>query len=110
MMNKTRLYFALTLFVLHLGNLFAGAPELKNVMPNSWQRLVRLTDNEEKEFLKINKKIIEDQKNLIKKTEQSLSEQSLKENSSIFKPDYIRTGRVFTIKKFAIINGYAQNY
>lgn len=31
---------------------FAQAPELKNMMPNSWEKLTRLSEQEEKEFLK----------------------------------------------------------
>ena len=34
-----------------IGTLYAEAPELKNMMPNSWQKLTRLTVDEEKEFL-----------------------------------------------------------
>lgn len=34
-----------------IGSLYAEAPELKNMMPNSWQKLTRLTVDEEKEFL-----------------------------------------------------------
>ena len=37
--------------ILFLGTtLFAQAPELKNMMPNSWQKLTRLSEQEEKEF------------------------------------------------------------
>ena len=35
-----------------IGTLYAEAPELKNMMPNSWQKLTRLEAEEEKEFLK----------------------------------------------------------
>ena len=31
--------------------LYAEAPELKNMMPNSWQKVTRLTEQEEAEFL-----------------------------------------------------------
>ena len=34
-----------------IGSLYAEAPELKNMMPNSWQKLTRLEAEEEKEFL-----------------------------------------------------------
>ncbi len=34
-----------------IGSLYAEAPELKNMMPNSWQKLTRLEVEEEKEFL-----------------------------------------------------------
>lgn len=34
-----------------IATLHAQAPELKNMMPNSWQKLTRLTVDEEKEFL-----------------------------------------------------------
>lgn len=34
-----------------IGSLYAEAPELKNMMPNSWQKLTRLSEEEEKEFL-----------------------------------------------------------
>ena len=30
---------------------FSQAPELKNMMPNSWEKLTRLSEQEEKEFL-----------------------------------------------------------
>jgi len=37
--------------ILFLGTtLFAQAPELKNMMPNSWQKLTRLSEREKKEF------------------------------------------------------------
>ena len=32
--------------------LYAEAPELKNMMPNSWQKVTRLTEQEEAEFLR----------------------------------------------------------
>ena len=32
-------------------SVFAQAPELKNIMPNSWEKLARLSEQEEKEFL-----------------------------------------------------------
>ena len=35
-----------------IATLHAQAPELKNMMPNSWQKLTRLEAEEEKEFLK----------------------------------------------------------
>jgi hypothetical protein len=65
--------------------LSAEVPELKTVMPNSWQRLVQLTDIEEKEFLQINKNIIDNEKELIKTD-------TLKfvYGNSVFSPDYIR--------------------
>lgn len=34
-----------------IATLHAQAPELKNMMPNSWQKLTRLSEEEEKEFL-----------------------------------------------------------
>ena len=34
-----------------IATLHAEAPELKNMMPNSWQKLTRLSEEEEKEFL-----------------------------------------------------------
>ena len=34
-----------------IATLYAEAPELKNMMPNSWQKLTRLSEEEEKEFL-----------------------------------------------------------
>ena len=34
-----------------IGTLYAEAPELKNIMPNNWQKLTRLEAEEEKEFL-----------------------------------------------------------
>lgn len=45
--------------------LFAQAPELKNVMPNSWEKLTRLSEQEEKEFLADNviKQDLEERKN-----------------------------------------------
>lgn len=38
---------------------FAEAPELKNMMPNSWQKLTRLSEQEEKDFF-TNKNVKED--------------------------------------------------
>jgi hypothetical protein len=54
-------------------------------MPNNWQRLVRLTDSEENEFIKMNRKIIDDEKVLIRS-------QVLRfvYGKSIFEPDYIK--------------------
>jgi hypothetical protein len=47
-------------FFLTLGFfLYAEAPELRNVMPNSWQKLTRLSAEEEQEFIKNNNRIIE---------------------------------------------------
>ena len=34
-----------------IATLHAEAPELKNMMQNSWQKLTRLSEEEEKEFL-----------------------------------------------------------
>jgi hypothetical protein len=64
-MNKKNLYFicALILVVLFSNNLFAEAPELKNVMPNSWKKVARLAPEEEAKFLSDNKAIIEKLKN-----------------------------------------------
>lgn len=43
--------YIITAMILFLGTaLFAQAPELKNMMPNSWQKLTRLSGQEEKEF------------------------------------------------------------
>lgn len=47
MKNLLSLIFLFTI----IGSLYAEAPELKNMMPNSWQNLTRLTVDEEKEFL-----------------------------------------------------------
>ena len=45
--------YIITAMILFLGTaLFAQAPELKNMIPNSWQKLTRLSEQEEKEFLK----------------------------------------------------------
>ena len=48
MKNLLSLIFLFTI----IGTLYAEAPELKNMMPNSWQKLTRLEAEEEKEFLK----------------------------------------------------------
>ena len=43
--------YIITAMILFLGTaLFAQAPELKNMIPNSWQKLTRLSEQEEKEF------------------------------------------------------------
>ena len=43
--------YIITAMILFLTTaLFAQAPELKNMMPNSWQKLTRLSEQEEKEF------------------------------------------------------------
>lgn len=42
-----------TFFLCLLQTLFAQAPELKNIMPNSWDKLTRLSEQEEKEFLNL---------------------------------------------------------
>lgn len=43
--------YIITAMILFCGTaLFAEAPELKNMMPNSWQKLTRLSEQEEKEF------------------------------------------------------------
>jgi len=39
-----------TIFLCTFQIIFAQAPELKNMMPNSWQKLTRLSGQEEKEF------------------------------------------------------------
>jgi hypothetical protein len=44
----------------------AEAPELKTVMPNSWQRVTKLSAREENDFLVSNMDLIEKQKNEIK--------------------------------------------
>jgi hypothetical protein len=52
---KSRVYFLiLGLLLLGLGNtgLYAEAAELQNVMPNSWQKVTRLTAEEEQWFIK----------------------------------------------------------
>ena len=40
------------LLVTSVTALYAEAPELKNMMPNSWQKVTRLTEQEEAEFLR----------------------------------------------------------
>ena len=40
------------LLVISTTMLYAEAPELKNMMPNSWQKVTRLTEQEEAEFLR----------------------------------------------------------
>ena len=47
-MKKISLIFAIAFAA---SALFAEAPELKNMMPNSWQKLTRLCEQEENEFL-----------------------------------------------------------
>ncbi|MDR2836166.1 MAG: hypothetical protein LBV69_08255 [Bacteroidales bacterium] len=46
-------------FLLISFSLFAEAQELKSVMPNSWQNIVKLTKDEEQKFLLSNKSIID---------------------------------------------------
>lgn len=48
-MKKTVLTIAAVLLL--AATAFAAAPELRNVMPNSWEKLTRLPAEEEKEFL-----------------------------------------------------------
>lgn len=44
---------------------FSQAPELKNVMPNSWEYVTRLEENEEKEFIRDNQEVIDSVENVI---------------------------------------------
>ena len=64
-----------------IGSLYAEAPELKNMMPNSWQKLTRLLEEEEKEFLNQDS-VINEIKELI---ESEFEEYSLEEiNIQVF--------------------------
>jgi hypothetical protein len=44
----------ITLFFVSPLLIHAGAPELRNVMPNSWNKVTRLSAGEEAEFLSVN--------------------------------------------------------
>ena len=77
-MNKLKTFL---LLILICGSLHAQALELKNMMPNSWQKLTRLSEEEEKEFLN-HDSVINEIKELI---ESEFEEYSLEEiNIQVF--------------------------
>lgn len=54
-MSKIRRYILLIMVLVGVVSaLYAEAPELRTVMPNSWKKVTRLTQMEEKEFLQKN--------------------------------------------------------
>jgi hypothetical protein len=52
-MSLNKIVMAL-LFFISLSLLYAEAPELRTVMPNSWRKVTRLSENEEAEFIQDN--------------------------------------------------------
>jgi len=56
------------LFVYFIGiitSLYAEAPELRNVMPNSWRKVTKLTAAEEQAFVRENRAVFEETKNYL---------------------------------------------
>jgi len=51
-MNKKVMF--IIFFIGSMTNLHAEAPELRNVMPNSWKKVTRLTESAEKNFFTVN--------------------------------------------------------
>jgi hypothetical protein len=58
-MNKNNLLFSLFFIAFSTSFLGAEAPELRNVMPNSWKKITRLSGSEEAEFLQSNTAVLE---------------------------------------------------
>jgi len=58
----------LILFILFVGiviSLHAEAPELRNVMPNSWKKVTKLTANEERMFVRENRTVFAETKDIL---------------------------------------------
>jgi len=62
-MNKKVMF--IIFFIGIMANLHAEAPELRNVMPNSWKKLTKLTTAEEQAFVRENSTVFEETKNYI---------------------------------------------
>jgi hypothetical protein len=56
-MRLNRAVFVLVFFI-SMSFLYAEAPELRNVMPNSWRKVTRLSDSEETEFIQNNSDVV----------------------------------------------------
>ncbi len=59
-MINARLLAVCIFITLGIFSVCAEAPELRNVMPNSWKKVIRLTAEEEQAFIQENKSIIQD--------------------------------------------------
>ncbi|MDR2923873.1 MAG: hypothetical protein LBU85_11120 [Treponema sp.] len=77
-MNKTVL---LICFIGFITGLYAEAPELMNVMPNSWRKVTKLTSNEERQFITENKGLFD-----IMKAE--LTDSGKRDNNSLPDPNF----------------------
>jgi hypothetical protein len=51
---KIKSFIFIVIFSINVLGLYAEAPELRNVMPNSWKKLTRLTEAAEKNFFTVN--------------------------------------------------------
>jgi hypothetical protein len=56
-MNRNIAFLIILIF--SISALHSEAPELKNVMPNSWRKVTRLTANEEQTFFRGNQDLLD---------------------------------------------------
>jgi hypothetical protein len=68
----------LVIFTISVLGLYAEAPELRNVMPNNWRKVTKLTANEERAFVRENRTVFAETKEVLIHdlyfTEQDVSE------------------------------------
>jgi hypothetical protein len=70
------------------GPLFAAAPELRNVMPNSWEKLTRLSPAEEEHFAEENPALFSQMAGLLQKIAESSSEWSRVNHYRVYTDEY----------------------
>jgi hypothetical protein len=64
-MTKIKLFVFIVIFTISVLGLYAEAPELRNVMPNSWRKVTKLTAAEEQAFALENSALFEEIKDFI---------------------------------------------
>jgi hypothetical protein len=65
-MTKIKSFVFIVIFTISVLGLYAEAPELRNVMPNSWRKVTKLTANEEQAFVRENSAFFAKTKGIIK--------------------------------------------
>ena len=65
-MTKIKLFVFIVIFTISVLGLYAEAPELRNVMPNSWRKVTKLTAAEEQTFVRENRAVFAKTKGIIR--------------------------------------------